>query len=88
MTRKVDELGRIVLPAEYREALNIKAKDDVDLNLEQGKIIIQKTVLGCHLCGATASLVRVGNECFCECCIQKLHEAKAGDILYPRSLER
>ena len=83
MIRKVDELGRIVLPAEYREALNIKAKDDVDLNLEKGKITIQKAVSGCHLCGAATNLVRMENEYFCRSCIQRLHEAKVGDVLYP-----
>ena len=29
MTRKVDELGRIVLPIEYRQALDISEKDDL-----------------------------------------------------------
>ncbi len=87
MIRKVDELGRIVLPIEYREALKIKGKVDVDLKLEDDKITIRKAVFGCHLCGAATNLIRIGNECFCKSCIQRLHEAKDGDILYPLSIE-
>ena len=34
MERKVDELGRIVLPIEYREALGIREKDNLELILE------------------------------------------------------
>lgn len=87
MIRKVDELGRIVLPMEYRKALNIKERDEVDLILESDKITIQKPVLGCHFCNSTVDLVRIGNEYVCKSCIQRLYEAKDGDILYPLSIE-
>lgn len=87
MTRKVDELGRIVLPIEYREALNIKEKDEVSLALEADKITIQKPILGCHYCNSAADLVRIGNECICKKCIQRLYEAKVGEVLYPLHVE-
>jgi transcriptional pleiotropic regulator of transition state genes len=64
MTRKVDELGRIVLPAEYREALNIHEKDELEISLKAAdEITIKKPVLGCHFCGAAVDLVRIGKEC-------------------------
>lgn len=87
MTRKVDELGRIILPIEYRKALNIREKDEVDLVLESDRITIQKPVLGCHFCNSGADLVRIGNEYVCRACIQRLHEAKTGEVLYPISVE-
>lgn len=40
--RKLDELGRIVLPIEIRKTLNIKEKDDLEISLEDGKIILVK----------------------------------------------
>lgn len=87
MTRKVDELGRIVLPMEYRKALDIKERDEVDLALESDKITIQRPVLGCHFCNSVADLVQIGNEYVCRACIQRLHEAKTGEVLYPTGVE-
>ncbi|MDR2904132.1 MAG: AbrB/MazE/SpoVT family DNA-binding domain-containing protein [Clostridiales bacterium] len=40
--RKLDELGRIVLPIEIRKSLNIKEKDDLEISVEEGKIILVK----------------------------------------------
>ena len=72
---------------EYRKALNIKERDEVDLVLESDKITIQKPVSGCHFCNSAVNLVRIGNEYVCKACIQRLHEAKAGEVLYPVSVE-
>ena len=43
--RKIDELGRIVLPKELRKTLNIKAGDDLLISIESNKIILEKYVL-------------------------------------------
>jgi transcriptional pleiotropic regulator of transition state genes len=72
MTRKVDELGRIVLPIEYRQALNISEKDELDITLELDKITIGKPIIGCHFCQATIDLVRIGRESICRECMQGL----------------
>ncbi|MBJ8154332.1 AbrB/MazE/SpoVT family DNA-binding domain-containing protein [Bacillus cereus] len=42
ITRKVDELGRIVLPKELRTTLGIAEKDPVEIFVEDEKIILQK----------------------------------------------
>ena len=72
MKRNVDELGRIVLPAEYRNALNIKAKDEVRLLLEPDRITVQKFVSSCYFCNSTDHLVRLGSEAICKSCMRKL----------------
>lgn len=48
-TRKVDELGRIVLPIEVRQALSLKNKDDVQLLIdrEKGVVLLQKAPEHC-----------------------------------------
>lgn len=43
MIRKIDDLGRIVLPREIREKLNIEPKSKLYFYIEHNKIIIQKT---------------------------------------------
>lgn len=42
MTRKVDELGRVVLPVELRRTLGIVEKDPIEIFVEDDKIILQK----------------------------------------------
>jgi transcriptional pleiotropic regulator of transition state genes len=83
MTRKVDELGRIVLPINYRQALNISEKDELEITLDDDKIILRKPVAGCRFCQSTAALVQIGREHVCRGCIQKLHDAKDGEVIFP-----
>ena len=87
MIRKVDELGRIVLPAEYRKALEIKEKDSLKLILEPDKIIIKKPVLGCHFCGMAVNLIHIGDEYICKACIERLYKAKDDEVIYPVNAE-
>ena len=42
IVRKIDELGRIVLPKELRKCLNINTGDDFQIRLEDEKIILEK----------------------------------------------
>ncbi|MEB9739455.1 AbrB/MazE/SpoVT family DNA-binding domain-containing protein [Bacillus cereus] len=42
VTRKIDELGRIVLPKELRRTLGIAEKDPIEIFVEDEKIILQK----------------------------------------------
>ncbi|OUB94173.1 AbrB family transcriptional regulator [Bacillus thuringiensis serovar medellin] len=42
ITRKVDELGRIVLPMELRRTLGIKEKDPIEIFVENENIILKK----------------------------------------------
>ena len=74
MRRKIDELGRIVLPKEYRNALNLKEKDEVNLSLEIDTITIRKTIPCCHFCNSSANLVQIGSEAVCKSCFQRLYK--------------
>ena len=42
IVRKVDELGRIVIPKELRKNLNIKNSDDLEISIDNDKIILEK----------------------------------------------
>lgn len=87
MTRKVDELGRIVLPIDYRQALNISEKDELEITLGDDEIILRKPGAGCRFCQSTAALVQIGREHVCRECIQKLHDAKDGEVILPATAE-
>ncbi|MEK5105028.1 AbrB/MazE/SpoVT family DNA-binding domain-containing protein [Cytobacillus sp. FSL M8-0252] len=57
ITRKVDELGRIVIPKELRRTLDIKEKDPIEIFVDEEKIILQKyqSALACHVTGEVSS---------------------------------
>ena len=55
MTRKVDELGRVVLPIEFRKTLNIDAKCDLDMKIVDGTIVLSPKQTICRSCGAIIS---------------------------------
>jgi len=87
MVTKIDRLGRIVIPKSYRDALYIKAEDEIEMNLVLNKIIIQRLIFGCIFCRSAVNLVRIDDLCVCRSCINRLHNAKDGDLLYPISME-
>ncbi|MGM1047631.1 MAG: AbrB/MazE/SpoVT family DNA-binding domain-containing protein [Bacillota bacterium] len=51
IVRHLDELGRVVIPKELRRTLGIANGDPVEIYTEGDKIIINKFVPGCCLCG-------------------------------------
>jgi len=58
IVRKVDELGRIVLPIELRRNLNIDVKDSLEIFVgDDGKIILQKYNAGCVFTNSMDNLV-------------------------------
>ena len=44
IVRKVDELGRVVLPIELRRTLNIDIKDPIEIYVEDSKIILKNLI--------------------------------------------
>ena len=70
--RKVDELGRIVLPIRMRRILDIAERDEVELYLDGDKIVLCKCEASCVFCGSTTGLVSYEGKHVCMECIKKL----------------
>lgn len=70
--RKVDELGRIVLPIELRRVLDIAERDELEIFTENDQIILQKYQTSCTFCGATHELTLYKGKHVCETCIRNL----------------
>jgi len=85
--RKLDELGRVVIPIEYRRQLGWQEKDGIEMILTDNPIVLKKAVDGCIFCNAAIDLVKTGNYCVCRDCINRLHEAKNGDVLYTTKVD-
>ncbi len=68
--RKLDHMGRIVLPSEYRKKTGIDDLAEVCITEKQGKIIIEKLVPVCKICGAEENINTEMS--ICEECIAKI----------------
>lgn len=70
--RKVDELGRVVLPKEIRRKLDVEDnKDSFEIYVEDDKIILKKHMPACIFCGNTDNLVTYMDKRICGKCIDK-----------------
>ncbi len=74
IVRRVDQLGRIVLPKELRQTLNIDKKDPMEIYVEDETVILKKYEPGCTLCSSVDGLVSYKGKNVCEKCIEKLKE--------------
>ena len=74
MVRRVDELGRIVLPAEIRQAMDIKIKDSLEIYTEGEMIILKKYQQSCVFCRESDNLLTFAEKRVCPECLKKLKE--------------
>lgn len=72
MVRKVDELGRIVLPISIRQNMGIEARDSVEIFTDENRIILQKYQSSCIFCNNADELVYFNDQRICRECLQKL----------------
>jgi transcriptional pleiotropic regulator of transition state genes len=71
-SRHIDNLGRIVLPIGIRRALDIHEGDLLDIYLEDGRAIVEKTQTACCFCGSNKDLTAFGGKQICGTCLEKL----------------
>lgn len=57
IVRKVDELGRIVLPIEMRRTLDIAEKDTLEIYVEGDSIILRKFQAACVFCDSAKDII-------------------------------
>ena len=72
MVRKVDELGRIVLPAEIRQNMDIETRDSLEIYTDGDRIILQKYHPACIFCTNADNLVYFNQKRICPECLAKL----------------
>lgn len=74
ITRPIDALGRVVIPMEIRENLNIKPRDFVDISVQGNQIILTKHGNTCIFCEVTEDLVVFEDKKICKSCLAKLSQ--------------
>lgn len=72
IVRRIDELGRIVLPMELRRILNIDTKDSLEIYTEGESIILKKYEPCCIFCGEAKGIANFKGKIICEDCKNEL----------------
>ncbi len=73
IVRKVDELGRIVLPVELRRTLEIGEKDALEIYVDGSSIILKKYAPSCVFCNDTKDVTSYRGKNVCAACLRELH---------------
>lgn len=72
ITRKVDELGRIVIPAEIRKHLGVEQDTVLEVELRDEEIVLRVAEESCRLCGSKGNLHSVGKVYICADCADEI----------------
>ena len=72
IVRKVDDLGRIVLPIELRRTLSIDIKDPLEIYVDGEYIILKKYAPACIFCGSAVDVINHNGKNICRTCVEEL----------------
>ena len=72
ITRRVDDLGRFVLPAEIRRTLDIALGDALEIFTDGDRIILKKYEPSCTFCESADDVIPFGDKRICRTCLKKL----------------
>ncbi len=72
IVRKVDELGRIVLPIELRRTLDIGEKDALEIFVDGANIVLKKYEPACIFCGDAKDVINYKSKNICGSCMNEL----------------
>lgn len=75
--RRLDPLGRIVLPKAFRDVLNIQIKDEIEISVDGTSIIVSKHEARCLFCGENENIVNYKKRTLCNFCFEDILELKA-----------
>lgn len=72
IVRKVDELGRIVLPIELRRTLDIAERDALEIYVDGTSIVLRKHESSCVFCGSSKDVTVFKDKNVCASCRSEL----------------
>lgn len=74
--RRMDELGRVVIPIEIRNQFNIVEKDPIEIYVDGSSIVLKKFEPNCIFCGNTKNLLSYNDKLICKNCSSKIGDLK------------
>lgn len=76
IVRKVDELGRVVIPIELRRTMNIQEKDALEIFVDGERIILKKYEPACIFCGNADNMRNILGKNICTDCLGSIKLAR------------
>lgn len=76
VVRRLDELGRIVIPIELRRTLDLADRDCLEIFTEGEQIILQKYQPTCIFCGEAKDIVNYKGKNICKCCMEDIKNGR------------
>ena len=74
IVRRVDELGRVVIPIELRRTLDIAEKDALEIYVDGEQIILKKYEPACIFCGQAKDVIQYKGKNICTKCLDEIKE--------------
>ena len=74
IVRKVDELGRIVIPKEMRRVMQIDNNDPVEIFVDENRIVLSKYVPSCLFCGSDNDIRLFRDKRICAACLAEMKD--------------
>ena len=75
VVRRVDELGRIVIPIELRRTLDIAEKDALEIYVDGEQIILKKYEPACIFCDDARDVINYEGKNICKKCLAEMKNA-------------
>jgi transcriptional pleiotropic regulator of transition state genes len=72
VVRRVDELGRIVIPIELRRTMGIEERDALEIYVDAEKIILKKYEPACIFCGNAEDVENYKGKKLCKSCLSEM----------------
>ena len=72
--RRVDELGRVVIPIEIRNKFDIAEKDPIEIYVDGSSIVLKKYEPNCIFCGNSKNLISYNDKLICKKCAEKISQ--------------
>lgn len=74
IVRKLDNLGRIVIPKEIRSVMGINEGDSLEMAQVNNEIVVRKYNRGCIFCGSGKDVIEFNKALVCKECKRALGE--------------
>ena len=74
IVRKLDQLGRIVIPKELRNTFDLEEDDPIEIFVEGNDIILRKYQPACIFCGEATDIIQFEGKNVCKKCAKKLKD--------------
>ena len=74
VVRRVDELGRVVIPIELRRTMSIAEKDALEIYVDSDRIILRKYEPACVFCGNADEVTNFKGKNVCKECLKSMSD--------------